>query len=152
MSTTSITATVAAIPSAIIITIAGLFIWHWLNTDAGPFDSVKMTFQDVKIAFSCHDMETSWHYAARSYDDFRYDQPIIKLPSGNHFICRIYEPDRFRSREYRMEKLENAYNNLPKITKKRVEDWIKETTDRPPRSFNRYINEAFDAVETADDL
>ena len=142
MNTTSMTATVAAIPSVIILTIIGLFIWHWLDTDAGAFDSVKMTFQDVKVALSCHNMETSWQYAGRTYDDYLYDRPVNKLPSGNTFICRLYEKDRFRTPKHRVDNLDKTFQNLPAPSKARVQAWINEEYDSDSNiSFKTYIED-----------
>ena len=151
MNTASITASIAAIPTAIILTIAGLFLWHWLDTDAGIFDSVQMTFQDVKVAVSCVDLEASWHYAGRSYDDFLYDNPVISLPSGTDFICRLYELDRLRTRDYREKKFVNTFEKLPAPTQKRIIAWIKEENDGDQLTFSDYINIVYDKVDTQDE-
>ena len=147
MSTTSITAAVAAIPSAILLTIAALFIWHWLDTDAGPFDSVQMTFQDVKVAVSCLEIGTSWEFSSRSYDDFLYDKPVFKLPSGNDFICSLYSSDRLRKRDYRETKLYDIFGKMPTSTQTRIKSWIKDQDETDATTFRTYIREVYDLID-----
>ena len=125
MNAGSIIGLAAAIPTAVIVAIAALFFIHWLQHEAGAFGAAQMTFQDVRMTFSCGSPQTTWRFYGRNYQDHLMDNAAFSLPHGRDFVCQLYRFDAYRTREHRTGVMETVYRKLSAAKRAKIDEWLK---------------------------
>ena len=118
-------AAIAAIPSAILVVLIVLTLWHWLESGEGATVGIKMGWQDVRVAFSCRSVDTTFRFIARKYEDFVADRIIFAAPGWKRFICPVYETDVPRTDDYRRTLKASSYEKLTEHDRTRLDAWLE---------------------------
>lgn len=118
------TTLLAGVPSTLAMIVVILTLWHWLESGSGVTTGFKMSWQDVKVTFSCRSVSTTTRFVTRKYEDYESDRPIFAAPGWKHFICPIYATAAVRNTEYRERLKAASYADLPAAAQTRLDDWL----------------------------
>ena len=118
--------TISAIPGAILLILICLVAYHWVESGESFTTVIKMTVQDVKVSFSCREVDIAARFIGRRYEDYLDDRKFFQLPGWKHLVCPIYAIEAVRTAEHRNKAVSNAWNNrLTQRQKDRIQQYAE---------------------------